>query len=144
MTSRCVVHALNTAHKLSSLLLGVMFFTNSSWWPTRSAKRTFFASDFGKADAELLACAAICITAQLSDFSQLYFESSFRQSVCCSSDKFGQMTSASEPYIENRTKFAATNDLHSLQVSTNFVEKKKKTEEYLFRARITQLARTEV
>ena len=55
-------HTPTMPHKLSSLLHGVIVFTNSSFNPTRSAKLTLFSRDVGLDDLEAFTCTSAFMT----------------------------------------------------------------------------------
>lgn len=117
LISQWLFQAPTKAHKLSSLLLGVIFFTNSSWRPTRSANWTFFAAaEVGTVFSGLLACDSICTAARFLYFSHRVKVSPGRPLFkCCCSGEFGQMTSASESKDRKSNEFSAKNDSLSLQ-----------------------------
>ena len=55
------------SHKLSSLLHGVITFTNSSLRPTRSAKQTFFDRNVGLVGKVLFCCVSVFMPAVSSE-----------------------------------------------------------------------------
>lgn len=118
LISQWLFQAPTKAHKLSSLLLGVIFFTNSSWRPTRSANWTFFAAaEVGTVFSGLLACDSIYTAARFLYFSHRVkvFPLGDHSSSAVVRANSGRWRQLRNQKIEKVTIFSAKSDSLSLQ-----------------------------